>query len=108
MGPVSDMSSVLSFPKLNRNNYHAWADNMVSALQARLLWLIVDGRRPSPPKPSANPPVDATTNKPLPFSSDDYKEWIHLQNAHIQWLESDLAAMGLMRGAIEFGQREHV
>jgi len=80
------MSSVLSFPKLNGNNYHAWADNMVSA----------------------NPPVNATTNKPLPFSSDEYRKWIRLWNEHIQWLESDLAAMGLMRGAIEFGQRKHV
>ena len=26
----------------------------------------------------------------------------------MQWLESDLATMGLMRGAIEYGQREHV
>ena len=80
----------------------------MSALQARLLWLIVDGQWPSPPKPPADPPVDNITNKPLPFSSDDYKEWICLQNEHIQWLESDLAAMGLMRGAIEYGQREHV
>ena len=76
----------------------------MSALQARLLWLIVDGQRPSPPKP----PVDNTTNKPLPFSSDDYKKWIRLRNKHIQWLESDLAAMGLMRGAIEYRQREHI
>jgi len=27
---------------------------------------------------------------------------------HIQWLESDLAAMGLMQGAIKFGQCKHV
>jgi len=108
MVPIGEMSSILTFPKLNGNNYYAWADNMMSALQARLLWLIVDGQQPSPPKPSANPPVDATTNKLLPFSSDDYKEWIRLQNAHIQWLESDLAAMGLMREAIKFGQCEHI
>jgi len=81
---------------------------MVSALQARLLWLIVDGQQPSPPKPSANPPVNATTNKLLPFSSDKYREWIRLWNKHIQWLKSDLAAMGLMQEAIEFGQHEHV
>ena len=76
----------------------------MSALQARLLWLIVDGQRPSPPKP----PVDNTTNKPLPFSSDDYKKWIRLRNKHIQWLESDLAAMGLMHGAIKYRQQEHI
>jgi len=102
------MSSVLSFPKLNRNNYHAWADNIISALQARLLWLIVDGWQSFPPKPSANPPVNATTNKLLPFSSNEYREWIRLWNEHIQWLESDLATMGLMQGAIKFGQCEHV
>jgi len=61
-----------------------------------------------PPKPSANPPIDATTNKLLPFSFDDYKEWICLQNTYIQWLKSDLAAMDLMQGAIEFGQCEHI
>jgi len=44
----------------------------------------------------------------LPFSSDEYREWIRLWNEHIQWLESDLAAMDIMQGAIEFGQREHV
>ena len=80
----------------------------MSALQARLLWLIVDGQRPSPPKPPADPPINAETGKLLSFSSDDYKEWIRLRNEHIQWLESDLAAMGLMRGTIEFGQREHI
>jgi len=26
----------------------------------------------------------------------------------MQWLEYDLAAMGLMHGAIEFRQREHI
>jgi len=26
----------------------------------------------------------------------------------MQWLESDLATMGLMHGAIEFGQCEHI
>jgi len=108
MVPIGEMSSILTFPKLNRNNYYAWADSMMSALQAQLLWLVVDGQQPSPPKSSANPPVDATTNKLLPFSSDDYKEWIHLQNVHIQWLKSDLAAMGLMQGAIKFGQHEHI
>ena len=74
MVPVSEMSSVLTFPKLNRNNYYVWADNMMSALQARLLWLIIDGQRPSPPKPSANPPI--VTNFIWPylhqFSIDSY------------------------------------
>jgi len=96
MVSIGKMSSILIFLKLNGNNYYAWADNMMSALQARLLWLIIDGQRPSSPKPSANPPINATTNKLLPFSSDNYKEWICLWNEHIQWLKSDLATMGLM------------
>jgi len=57
---------------------------MMFALQAWLLWLIVDGQQPSFPKFSADPPVDNTTNKLLPFSSDDYKECICLQNKYIQ------------------------
>ena len=44
MGPVNNMSLILNFPKLNGNNYYAWLDNIMSALQARLLWLIVDGQ----------------------------------------------------------------
>ena len=48
MGPISNISSILNFPKLNGNNYYAWSDNMMSALQVRLLWLIVDGQQPSP------------------------------------------------------------
>ena len=59
------------------------------------------------PSYSINPPIDTTSGKPVP-GSDDYKEWVCLRTEHIQWLESDLAAMGLMRGAIEYGQREHV
>ena len=84
MVPVGKMSLILTFPKLNRDNYYAWADNMMSVLQARLLWLIINDQQHFSPKPSANPPINATTNKLLPFSSDDYKEWIHLWNKHIQ------------------------
>ena len=44
MGPgVESTSGTLSFPKLNRTNYHAWSDNMKTTLQARLLWLVVTG-----------------------------------------------------------------
>ena len=67
----------------------------MSALQARLLWLIVNGQRPTPPTLSINPPIDTTSGKPVP-SSNDYKEWVRLRTEHMQWLESDLAAMGLM------------
>ena len=75
---------------------------MMSALQAQLLWLIVNGQRPTPSTPSTNPPIDATSGKPVP-SSDNYKEWVYLWTEYMQWLESDLASMGLMRGAIEYG-----
>jgi len=107
MNPIGEMSSMLSFPKLNGNNYYAWSDNMMSVLQARLLWLIVNGQRPSSSVSPTDPPIDPTSNKPTP-SSDDYKEWVRLQNEYIQWLESDLAAMGLMHGAIEYGQHKHI
>ena len=56
---------------------------MMSTLQAWLLWLIVNGQQPTPPIPSTNPSIDATSGKPVP-SSDDYKEWIHLQTKHMQ------------------------
>ena len=77
MVPVGEMSLMLNFPKLNGSNYHTWSDNMMSALQARLLWLIVNGQRPTPSTPSTNPPIDATSGKPVP-SSDNYKEWVYL------------------------------
>jgi len=82
MVPIGKMSSMLNFPKLNGNNYHAWSDNMMSALQAWLLWLIVNGQQPSPSTLPADRPVNATSGKPV-SGSNDYKEWVHLQNEHI-------------------------
>jgi len=52
------MSSMLNFPKLNGSNYHVWSNNMMSTLQAWLLWLIVNGQQPTP-TPPADPPVNA-------------------------------------------------
>jgi len=78
------------------------------ALQVRLLWLIIDGQRPSPPKPPSSPPIDATTKSPVLITSAEHQAWVCSQNEYMQWLESDLAAMGLMRGAIEFGQCEYI
>jgi len=101
------MSGTLSFPKLNGTNYHAWSDNMKAALQARLLWLIVTGRRSQPTEPDPNPPVNANQKLFTP-SSTEYKDWNQSHNDFLSWLESDNAAMGLMRGAMEFSQREHV
>ena len=108
MVPGSNMSLMLNFPKLNRNNYYAWLDNMILALQVRLLWLIVDSQRPSPLKPPSSPPIDTTTKLPVPITSAEHQAWVCSQNKHIQWLESNLAAIGLMHGAIEFRQRKHI
>jgi len=83
MIPIGKMSSILNFPKLNGSNYHTWSDNMMSTLQAQLLWLIVNGQQPTPLTPSTNPPIDATSGKPVP-SFDDYKEWVHLRTEHMQ------------------------
>jgi len=79
----------------------------MSALQAWLLWLIVNGQQPTSLTPFTNPPINATSGKPVP-SFDNYKEWVCLWTEHMQWLESDLAAMGLMQEAIEYRQYEHV
>ena len=55
-----------------------------------------------------DPPIDNTTQKPMPVSSPDYKAWIAEKKEYLEWLRSDSAAMSLMRGAIEFGQCEHI
>jgi len=113
MGPLSiytqdSSSETLHFPKLNGSNYHVWSDNMKVALQARLLWLFVEGLEICPSKPSVNPPIDSTTQRPMPVSSPDYKAWIAEKKKYLEWLRSDSAAMGLMRDAIEFGQYKHI
>ena len=55
----------------------------MSALQARLLWLIVDGQRPSPSKPPSSPPIDATTKSPVLVTSAEYQAWVRLQNKYM-------------------------
>ena len=113
MGPLSvytqdSSSETLRFPKLNGSNYHVWSNNMKAALQARLLQLFVEELEICPSKPSVDPPIDSTTQKPMPVSSPDYKAWIAEKKEYLEWLRSDSAAMSLMQGAIEFGQREHI
>jgi len=49
---------------------------MKVALQARLLWLFVEGLEICPPKPSMDPPLDATTGSPCAVSSPEYKKSI--------------------------------
>ena len=77
MAPSIEFTSgILSFPKLNETNYHAWSDNMKAALQAQLLWLIVTGWRSQPTEPTPNPPIDADQKLFTP-SSTEYKNWIN-------------------------------
>ena len=98
MDPDSKLTSeTLWFPKLNGRNYYARADNMRAALQAWKLWLLVDSLEECPLIPTPKPPF---TSKGLPYlmPSVEYRDWL--------W--SDSAAMGLMKGAIKFGQHEHI
>jgi len=44
----------------------------------------------------------------MPVSFPDYKAWIAEKKEYLEWLQSDSAAMGLMRGTIEFRQCEHI
>jgi len=81
---------------------------MKAALQAHLLWLFVEGLEICPSKPSVDPPIDSTTQKPMSVSSPDYKAWIAKKKEYLEWLQSDSAVMGLIRDAIEFRQREHI
>jgi len=80
---------------------------MKAALQARLLWLIITGRRSQPTEPDPNPPVNVN-QKPFIPSSTEYKDWNQSHNNFLSWLKSDNAAMGLMHGAMEFSQQKHV
>jgi len=52
-------------------------------------------------------PIDKN-GKQLLSSTTEYKDWVQLKKDYLEWLRSDGAAMGLMRGATKFGQREHV
>jgi len=69
---------------------------MKAALQVCLLWLFVEGLEICPSKPSVDPPIDSTIQKPMPVSSPDYKAWIAEKKEYLEWLRSDSAAMGLM------------
>ena len=80
---------------------------MKVALQARPLWLFIEDLEECPPKPSSNPPIDKD-NKPLLPISLEYKKQTTSKKKYLDWLCSDSAAMGLMQGAIKFGQCEHI
>jgi len=48
-----------------------------------------------PPKLSSNPLIDVD-NKPLVPTLLGYKKWITSKKKYLDWLYSDLAAIGLM------------
>ena len=80
---------------------------MKVALQGHLLWLFVEDLEECPPKPSSGPPIDMD-NKLLIPTLLEYKEQTTSKKEYLDWLHSDSAAMGLMRGAIKFGQCEYI
>ena len=100
-------SETLHFPKLDGTNYYVWSDNMKAALQAHLLWLFVEGLEDCPPIPPTTHPLDSE-GKPFITTSAQYRNWITSKKEYLDWLRSDSVAMGLIRGAIKFDQREHI
>jgi len=60
------------------------------------------------------PPIPPTTHsldskgKPFVTTSAQYRNWITSKKEYLDWLRSNSVAMGLIRGAIEFGQREYI
>jgi len=100
-------SKTLHFPKLNSTNYYVWSDNIKVALQARLLWLFVEGLEDYPPIPPTTHSLDSE-GKPFITTSAQYRNWITFKKEYLDWLRSDSVAMGLIRGAIKFDQREHI
>jgi len=80
---------------------------MKAVLQARKLRLLVDSLEECPLIPTPKPPF---ISKGLPYlmSSVEYRDWLKPREDYLDWLWSDSAAMGLMKGAIKFGQHEHI
>ncbi len=105
--PSESTSETLHFPKLSGTNYNSWSDNMKAALQARYLWLFIKGDEVCPLKPPQMVPVDSEGN-PFGRSTAEYKDWKQDHDDYLRWLRSDGAAMGLIRGAIDFSQCEHI
>jgi transposase InsO family protein len=135
---VGSTSETLRFPKLNGDNYHSWADNMKAALQAKSLWGVVSAREHCPPRPPLEfPKLRAlhaiTAVSPVApvaesskgesskgvkksedeemldiFQSKEYRSWELATERYDKWLNKDDAAMGLMRNAIEYAQRESI
>ena len=83
--------------KLKGTNYFMWAEHMQAALQAKYLWLIVNGTEMCPSAPPATKPPTTTAT--------DYRIE---RKEHLDWLLRDKATQGVMKGACEDSQLPHV
>jgi len=100
MSPARDPlepSEAFKFPKLNVQNYANWSVHMQSALQAKYLWLIVNGTETCPQKPDDKKPDNVSM-----------ADWKVEMREYIEWMSRDEVAQGLMRGAVEESQWPHV
>ncbi|THH27735.1 hypothetical protein EUX98_g6449 [Antrodiella citrinella] len=98
----SSSNDAFKFPKLNGTNYAEWKTQMKAALQAKYIWLLVEGIDAAPSDPGVRPtvtdPKDVVT---LATWKVDHKEYM-------EWIKNDQAAQGLMKGAAEPSQWPHV
>jgi transposase InsO family protein len=128
MGPAlgESTSETLQFPKFNGTNYHSWADNMKAALQAKSVWGVTSGRERRPPHPPDEYPGLYTVSSPTAkgesptsvrkdgqnlidvLQSKGYLAWEQSLEKFERWLNKDDMAMGLIRNAIEYAQRETI
>jgi len=67
----------------------------------------VEGLEDYPPIPPTTHSLDSE-GKPFITTSAQYRNWITFKKEYLDWLRSDSVAMGLIRGAIKFDQREHI
>jgi hypothetical protein len=121
MGPegCESTAETLQFPKLNGSNYYTWSSSMKAALQSKYLWGIVSGRETCSPKPSlsssySEPPASKAksskteTTGIINPNSTEYKNWETNMEKHNRWLRANDAAQGLILGAMEFAQQQHI
>ena len=126
------VTSVWSFPKLTRQNYFTWSEQMKTALQACYLWQYINGDKPKPPKPPASPAVPTTkatvastlSESPTPlkpsatveldknrdtfFYSPNYIHWKKGWKHYYTQVQSNGVAMSLIKGTINPSKWGHV
>ena len=65
MGPKCDpVTNVWSFPKLTKQNYFTWSEQMKATLQAHCLQQYITEDEPKPPKLSVSSPRPTTLSEP--------------------------------------------